>query len=220
MPDPIRIGGFFSPFDTESVIAQLTQARMRAVTQLELKSIQASSRKSALAAVQSTVGKLLSKLAALSALNSVSGRLAAVSGSAVSASTTPSSTLGSFTVDVTKLASATSVAGTPISGGIDAVTSMRESNFGTVPTNGTFTIATATGGAQTFSVGGAAAQNAAILDASNFDMAVTSGTFTVATETGGSAAIVVDVATQSLDDIVTAINNAGIGVAASITAHP
>ena len=94
MSDPIRIGGFFSPFDTESVIAQLTQARMRAVTQLELKSIQASSRKSALAAVQSTVGNLLSKLAALSALNSVSGRLAAVSGSAVSASTTHSSARG------------------------------------------------------------------------------------------------------------------------------
>jgi len=218
MSDPIRIGGFFSSFDTESVIAQLTQARMRAVTRLELKSVQASSRKSALAAVQSTVGNLLSKLNALSGLNSVGGRLAVASGTAVSASTTPSSTLGSFTVDVTKLASATSVAGTPISGGIDAVTSMRESNFGTVPTNGTFTIATATGGAQTFSVGGAAVQSAAMLDAANFDMAVTSGTFTVATETGGSAAIVVDVATQSLDNIVNAINTSGIGVTASITA--
>lgn len=218
MSDPIRIGGFFSTFDTESVIAQLTAVRMRAVNQLEIKSIQASAKKSALATVQSTVGNLLSKLSALSGLNSVSGRLASVSGTAVSASTTPSSTLGSFAVDVTKLASATRLAGTPISGGIDAVTAMRESNFGTVPTNGTFTIATATGGAQTFSVGGAAVQNAAMLNAANFDMAVTSGTFTLATATGGSAAIAIDAATQSLDDVVTAINAAGVGITATITA--
>ncbi len=218
MSDPIRIGGFFSTFDTESVIAQLTAVRMRAVNQLEIKSIQASTKKSALASIQSTVGNFLSKLNALSGLNSVSGRVATVSGSAVSAATTPSSTLGSFTVDVTRLASATSLAGTPISGGIDAATSMRESNFGTVPSNGTFTIATATGGAQTFSIGGAAVQNGALLNAANFDMAVTSGTFTVATATGGSATLNVDVATQSLDDVITAINNAGVGITASVTA--
>jgi flagellar hook-associated protein 2 len=218
MSDPIRIGGFFSTFDTEAVIAQLTQVRMRAVNQLELKSIQASARKTALASIQSAMGNFLSKLNTLSGLNSVSGRTASASGSAVSASATPSSTLGSFTVDVTRLASSTSLAGTPVSAGIDAATPMRESNFGTVPTNGTFTIATATGGSQTFSIGGAAVQSAVTLDSANFDMAVTSGTFTIATETGGSAMLTIDVATQSLDDVVTAINNAGVGIAASITA--
>ena len=218
MSDPIRIGGFFSTFDTEAVIAQLTQVRMRAVNQLEIKSMQASARKSALASIQSAMGNFLSKLNALSGLNSVSGRTASVSGSAVSASTTPASTPGSFTVDVTRLASSTSLAGTPISAGIDAATSMRESNFGMVPTNGTFTIATATGGSQTFSIGGAAVQNAVTLDSANFDMAVTSGTFTIATETGGPATLTIDVATQSLDDVVTAINNAGVGITASITA--
>ena len=218
MSDPIRIGGFFSTFDTEAVIAQLTQVRMRAVNQLEIKSMQASARKSALASIQSAMGNFLSKLNALSGLNSVSGRTASVSGSAVSASTTPASTPGSFTVDVTRLASSTSLAGTPISAGIDAATSMRESNFGMVPTNGTFTIATATGGSQTFSIGGAAVQDAVTLDSANFDMAVTSGTFTIATETGGPATLTIDVATQSLDDVVTAINNAGVGITASITA--
>lgn len=218
MSDPIRIGGFFSTFDTEAVIAQLTQVRMRAVNQLEIKSMQASARKSALASIQSAMGNFLSKLNALSGLNSVSGRTASVSGSAVSASTTPASTPGSFTVDVTRLASSTSLAGTPISAGIDAATSMRESNFGMVPTNGTFTIATATGGSQTFSIGGAAVQNAVTLDSANFDMAVTSGTFTIATETGGPATLTIDVATLSLDDVVTAINNAGVGITASITA--
>lgn len=218
MSDPIRIGGFFSTFDTESVIAQLTKVRMRAVTQLEAKSMQASARKKALASIQSTMGNFLSKLNTLSGLNSVSGRAASVSGSAVSASTTPSSTLGSFTVDVTRLASSTSLAGPPISAGIDATASMRESNFGMVPTNGTFTIATATGGSQAFSIGGAAVQNAVTLDSANFDMAVTSGTFTIATQTGGSATLTIDVATQSLDDVVSAINSAGVGITASITA--
>lgn len=218
MSDPIRIGGFFSTFDTESVIAQLTKVRMRAVTQLEAKSMQASARKKALASIQSTMGNFLSKLNTLSGLNSVSGRAASVSGSAVSASTTPSSTLGSFTVDVTRLASSTSLAGPPISAGIDATASMRESNFGMVPTNGTFTIATATGGSQTFSIGGAAVQNAVTLDSANFDMAVTSGTFTIATQTGGSATLTIDVATQSLDDVVSAINSAGVGITASVTA--
>jgi len=62
MSDPIRIGGFFSSFDTESVIAQLTQARMRAVT----RSIQSVGivRKSALAG-SSRSRNLLSKLNAL-----------------------------------------------------------------------------------------------------------------------------------------------------------
>ena len=36
MSDPVRISGFFSTFDTESVISQLTQVRMNAVTLLEV----------------------------------------------------------------------------------------------------------------------------------------------------------------------------------------
>lgn len=218
MSDPVRISGFFSTFDTESVISQLTAVRQRAVTQLENKGIVAAQKKSALATVQSSVANLLARLKTLSGATSVSGKTASASGSAVAASSTPSSSPGSFTVDVTRLATAARLAGTPISAGIDAATSMRDANFATVPTNGTFTISTATGGSKTFSVGGATAQNAALLNASNFDMAVTSGTFTIATATGGSATLTVDVATQSLDDVITAINSAGVGITASITA--
>jgi len=216
--DPVRISGFFSTFDTESVISQITAIRMRAVEQLEYKSLQATNKKSALASIQSNVSNLLAKLKALTATSSVSGKTATASGTAVSASTTPSSSLGSFTVDVTALATATRLAGTPISAGIDTATSMRESNFATVPTNGTYTISTATGGSQTFSIGGANVQNAALLSAANFDMPVTSGTFTIATATGGSATLNVDVATQSLDDVVAAINASGVGITATITA--
>jgi len=218
MSDPVRLSGFFSTFDTESVIAQITNLRMAKVTQLEIQSAKATAKKGAIGTVQTAVNALLTKLGALSNASSVSGKSAVSSGSAVSVGSTPSSTLGSFTVDVTRLASASRMGGTPFSAGIDTTKSMNESNFGTVPTNGTFTISTATGGAHTFGIGGGTAQSTALLSASNFQQAVTSGNFTIATATGGPATIAVDIATQSLDDIVTAINASGIGVTATITA--
>ena len=41
MADPVRISGFFANFDTESVITQLTNVRMQAVTKLQNQSDQA-----------------------------------------------------------------------------------------------------------------------------------------------------------------------------------
>jgi flagellar hook-associated protein 2 len=216
MSDPVRLGGFFSTFDTEAVITQLTNLRMNAVTQLQIKSAKALGKKSALATVQTAVGSLLSKLSSLANATSVSGKTATSSGTAVSASSTPSSTLGAFTVDVTKLATASKLASNPISAAIDATKSMNESNFGMVPTNGSYTISTATGGVQTFGIGGADVQSAALLNANNIQMAISSGTFTVATATGGSASIAIDATTQSLDDVVAAINAAGVGVTATV----
>ena len=217
MSDPVRIGGFFSTFDTEAVIAQLTNVRMNAVTLLEIKGAKAAAKQSAIATVQSSVAALLSKLNALANASSVSGKVANSSGSAVSASTTPSSLLGSFTVDVTKLASSSKLQGGVVAAAIDATKSMNDSNFGTVPTNGTYTIATATGGAHTFGIGGADVQSAALLSAANTQTAITSGTFTIATATGGSSTLTIDTATQSLDDVVAAINASGIGVTATIS---
>ena len=217
MSDPVRIGGFFSTFDTEAVIAQLTNVRMNAVTLLEIKGAKAAAKQSAIATVQSSVAALLSKLNALANASSVSGKVANSSGSAVTASTTPSSLLGSFTVDVTKLASSSKLQGGVVAAAIDATKSMNDSNFGTVPTNGTYTIATATGGAHTFGIGGADVQSAALLSAANTQTAITSGTFTIATATGGSSTLTIDTATQSLDDVVAAINASGIGVTATIS---
>lgn len=217
MSDPVRLGGFFSSFDTEAVIGQITQLRMNAVTQLEIKNAKAAAKKGAIASVQGAVTSLLSKLNTLANASSVSGKTATSSGTAVSASTTPSSLLGSFTVDVTKLASASKLQGRSISGAINSALSMNASNFGTVPTQGSYTIATATGGAHTFGIGGANAQSAALLSASNMQVAVTSGTFTIETTGGGTAALTIDTATQSLDDVIATINGSGIGVTASVT---
>jgi flagellar hook-associated protein 2 len=215
--DPVRISGFFANFDTESVITQLTNVRMQAVTKLQNQSDQANLKKAALGAVQQAVSALLSKLTALSQAKSVSGTTITSSSASVSASGSPSSQVGSFTVDVTKLATASKMTGSVISAGVDPTKSMNASNFGTVPTKGSFTISTATGGAKTFGVSGADANSSALLTSLNSEVGITNGTFTIATATGGSATITVDTATESLDDVLTAINNAGVGVTATLT---
>jgi len=217
MADPVRIGGFYANFDTEAVISQLTAIRMNKVTLLENKAIREGQKKSALAAIQTSIGSLLSKLNTLSGAASVSGKSAVSGNTAVTVATTPSSLLGQFTVDVTRLASSSRLSGTSFAAAIDSAKPMNESNFGTVPSNGTFTIATATGGSKTFGVGGGAVQSSALLNANNLQLAVSSGTFTIATATGGSSTLTIDATTQSLDDVIAAINGSGVGVTASIT---
>ncbi len=217
MSDPVRLGGFYSTFDTESVITQLTNLRLAAVRQLEIKSAKASGKKSGIASVQTAVTSLLAKLSALSTASSVSGKTAVSSSTAVAASPTPSSQLGQFLIDITKLASSSRLAGSPIAAPIDLTKSMNESNFGSVPTTGTYTIATATGGAKTFGVSGGAVQGAVLLNAANTNLAVSSGTFTIATATGGSSTLTIDITTQSMNAVIAAINGSGIGVTATVT---
>lgn len=216
MSDPVRLGGFFATFDTEAVISQLTDIRMNKVTLLQNKAIREGQKKAAIASIQTAIGNLLSKANTLANASSVSGKSGVSGNAAVSVATTPSSLLGQFTIDVTRLATASKFAGTSFAAAIDAAKPMAESNFGSVPNNGTFTIATASGGSQTFGVGGAAVQSSALLNANNFQMAVTSGTFTIATASGGSSQLTIDATTQTLDDVVAAINGSGIGVTASI----
>ncbi|MCX7616557.1 flagellar filament capping protein FliD [Tepidiforma sp.] len=216
MSDPVRIGGFYANFDTEAVIRQLTAIRMRQVTLLEQKGADNQARKAAVNAVQTAMRAFLDRVKALAAPQSVSGMTATSSGTAVAAAALPGAQPGSFTVSVSQLATATRLQGTPISAGLDATKPMNQSNFGTAPTNGTFTIATQFGGSQTFTVGPAAAQASVSLQSANIDMAVTSGTFTVGTTGGGTAVISIDVTTDSLNDVVNQINSAGVGLTASI----
>ncbi len=218
MSDPVRIGGFYATFDTEAVIRQLTEIRMRQVTLLEQKGAANQAKKNAVNSVQTAMRAFLEKLKALAAPQSVSGMTATASGTAVAVSALPGAQPGSFTVSVSQLATATRLQGTPISAGIDATKAMNRSNFGTAPTNGTFTIATAQGGSQVFTVGPAAVQASVALQSANIEMAVTSGTFTVGTVGGGTQTITIDVTTDSLNDVVNAINSAGVGLTASIVA--
>lgn len=216
MSDPVRIGGFFSSFDTEAVIAQLTKVRQVRIDKLNVEALRADARKAAIADLVTRFSSLLSKVKALSSSTSASGKSTAVSGTGVNAAADPTAAIGSFTVDVTKLATGTSATGSAITAALDAASPLDESNFQTTPTSGAFTIGTSGGGSATIKVGAQAVNSAALLNASNFATAVTSGTFTISTSGGGPAVINVDIATQSLDDIVTAINGSGIGVTASI----
>lgn len=218
MSDPVRIGGFYSTFDTEAVIKQLTAVRMRQVTLLERKDADIKAKKAAVNAVQTAMKAFLDRVKALADQRSVSGMVATASGTGVSVAALPGAQPGSFTVAVNQLATSTRLQGTPISAGIDATKAMNRSNFGTVPTNGTFTIATVGGGTQVFTIGAAAAQTSVALASANIDMAVTSGTFTVGTTGGGTQQITINAATQTLNDVVNAINGAGVGLTASVVA--
>lgn len=177
MADPIRISNFYSSFDTEAIISQLTAVRSVQITKLTSLQTTATMQKTALADLQAKFSSLLMRAGVLSDAASVSGATASVDGSGVSAAAAPGAALGSFTVAVSSLATGTAVTGNAISAGIDA---------------------------------------ASLLKDSNFNIPVAAGTFTIKTATGGSTTITVDPATQSLNDVVAAINGAGIGVTASI----
>jgi len=177
MSDPIRLGGFFSSFDYESVIERLRDARSLVLRRLDVQEAKAQAQKAALADLQGKIASLLNRVKTLTQATSLSGRTASVTGSGVTAAASPTSAIGSFTVTVTQLATGTRVSGTPISAGINSAVPLKEANLA-IP--------------------------------------VSAGTFTIKTADGGSATITVDPETQSLDDILAAINNAGIGVTATI----
>lgn len=177
MADPIRIGGFFSSFDTEAIIERLTAARYIQVQKLSVQEARAGTQKAALADLQSKFTSLLTRATSLSAAASISGKTATVTGTGVTASAGTGAPSGSFSIAVTAVATGTTVNGHSLSAGVDS---------------------------------------SALLQNSNMAIPVAAGTFTVKTATGGSATITVDPATQSLDDVIAAINDAGIGVTATL----
>ena len=177
MSDPIRIGGFFSSFDTEAIIVRMAEARSIVLRRLDVQEAKAAAQKAALGDLQSKFSALLMRTKLLTEVTSLSGKTATVTGAGVTASASPGSARGSFSVSVSALATGTKVNGTSISAGADS---------------------------------------AALLKDSNFAIPVSAGTFTIKTATGGSATITVDPVTQSLDDVISAINSSGIGVTATL----
>ena len=64
MSDPIRIGGFFSTFDTEAVIAQLTRARENVLVRLDVQQTSANAKKTTLSTIQAKQQEISAKQAA------------------------------------------------------------------------------------------------------------------------------------------------------------
>ena len=216
MADPVRISNLFSSFDSTAVLSQLRAARETALTKLDTKSAVAASKKLALQAVGSKFTSLQTALQALTGAASMTSKTVTSSGTAVSATAGTNAPLGTFTVDVNQLATGTKVSGSVISAAPSMTAEIGKAGFAVTPTNGTYTVGTAGGGLRQLSIGGESVQAGAPLSASNFSTAVTAGNFTIATATG-SAVITVDPATQTLNDVVTAINGAGVNVTATIT---
>jgi flagellar hook-associated protein 2 len=217
MADPVRVNGFFSPFDYEAVIRQLTAARQSVLTKLDFQDSTATAKRATLASIQGKFASLLASSLRLSQSSSVTGKNVSTNGTAVSGTATPTATIGTFAVDVTQLATGTKAAGTAITAAIDATSPVGSSNFAVTPTNGTYTIATATGGTRTLTIGAQAAQPATLMNAANFTTVPTAGTFTLTTATGGTATLNIDPATQTLTDVMNAINGTAIGITATIT---
>ncbi|MCC6387488.1 MAG: flagellar filament capping protein FliD [Dehalococcoidia bacterium] len=141
----IRIGNFFSTFDTESVISQLTMLRQGPIRKLETQRKQYTAQKAALGGLQANFAGLLLRSKALTEATSVSGKTSAVDGTGVSAAATPTSALGSFTVNVSQLATGTTAKGTVLSAAVDQASVLNRSNFNIPVSAGSFTIKTSAG---------------------------------------------------------------------------
>lgn len=140
MTDPIRIGGFFAPFDTEAVIQQLTQVREIPLLRMDTNKAIAEARAATLADIESRFISLRTRLQGLTGSLSVSGKTAKVDGNGVTASAGPTAATGTFTVDVLQLATGTTAAGTPISAGVNSSAVLADSGIGTSVTAGNFSI--------------------------------------------------------------------------------
>ena len=175
---PVRIGNFYSSFDTQAVIQQLTAAAEVPINQISQQESGIQQKQNAISQLQTEFAALLSRANTLMDPNSVSAKTATVFGTGVSAAASAAATPGSFSVAVTQIATGTTATGSAL----------------TAPLNAT-----------------------ALLNASNVGTAVTAGTFTIQTPQG-AATITVDPATQSLNDVIAAINaqTTTTGVTASI----
>lgn len=140
MTDPVRVGGFFALFDTEAVLSQLLEARQVPLQRLEVEKALADARKAAVEDLVSKFSSLRTKVTTLAGSFSVSGKTATVSGGGLTATAGPFASIGSFTVDVLKVATGTRATGTPISAGVSAAVPLNEAGLATAVTAGSFTI--------------------------------------------------------------------------------
>ena len=140
MTDPVRIGGFFSLFDTEAVLTQLRRAREVPLHRLEVQKARADARKAAVADLASKFNALRSRTNTLVNSLSVSQKSVDISGSGVTANATASALTGSFTVDVHQIATATRATGVPLSAGVDGNELLSQNTMAEKVTAGSFTI--------------------------------------------------------------------------------
>ncbi|HXS24782.1 MAG TPA: flagellar filament capping protein FliD, partial [Gemmatimonadales bacterium] len=178
--EPVRIGGFYSSFDTQAVVKALAAVAHAPIDSMQKRQDALQQKSLVVARLQTEIAALLSNANKLLLPNSVSGKTTSVTGSGVTASAASNATPGSFTVSVLQIATSTKATGSPLTAALDASSPLAAANLGNVVTAGTFTIKTPQ----------------------------------------GTAVLTVDPVTQSLGDVIAAINAEATttGVTASLKA--
>jgi len=220
----ITFGGLASGIDTNSIIDQLIQIERRPILLAQNRLAQVQQRSDAFGMIASTMSNLLTRAQALAKPETYSARSTSVlakqeDGNKVQAAATAGAAVGTYSITVSALASATTAAGSaPVGAAIDADAALDRAGWGQVLTTGTFSIngttftidpATATSMASAAAVG-ASFDASAMLDSAGLDVAPTTGTFEV-----NGVSINFDAATDSLDDVIRYINASAADVTAS-----
>ena len=222
-PERLFFGGFASGLDTTSIIDALTLVQRRPI-ELALQRVSAiQNRQGALSTINSSLANLLSSLDPLRQTDTVTARLASLPTaddfSKLGVSASSSAAIGSFTVDIDALASASKTTGTGALGqAVSQVLALDEAGFGIAPTAGTFTIdsTTFTIPAPTFTTLASNAtigdtDNTAILNVAGLTIPpAASGTFDI-----NGITITFDSTVDTLDAIMSRINASSAGVAAT-----
>lgn len=180
--EPVRIGGFYSSFDTQAVVKALAAVAQAPIASMQKKQDALQQKSLIVARLQTEIATLLSTANRMLLPDSVSAKTATVTGTGVTASARSNAATGTFNVSVLQVATSTTATGSALTAPLDAASPLNSSNFGTPVTAGSFTIKTGQ----------------------------------------GTAVVSVDPATQSLNDVIDAINaqSATTGVTASLSAGP
>lgn len=223
--DRIFFGGFASGLDTVAIIDALIQVARRPILLAELRLATEQNRQSTLTQIATSLSNLWSQLDDLQDTSIVNSRLSSVTSDTdnagrVIATVDSSAALGSFTVAVIALATATKVvSGISIGAEIDATVKLDDAGFAIPPTAGTFTIAgteftidpdVASTAESASAVGSGVDREATLENALLTIVPDASGTFTI-----NGVQLTYDATIDSIDDVILRITQSSAGVTAS-----
>ena len=222
--DRISFGGIASGLDTNAIIDSLMAIQRRPIEAAQLRLFQQDEKRQALQQVGTAFSSLLGTLDGLRKPSTFTTQGTSVLAQTVDvgkvlATASGSAPLGSFDVDVLQIATSTRVRSATAAGNaINSAVSLDTAGFVDPFVAGTFTInsteftipaATATNIVSAASIG-AGADPAVALNAAGFDIAPTAGDFQI-----NGVTITFDDSLDTLNDVVTRINQSAAGVTAS-----
>ena len=222
--DRIFFGGFASGLDTAAIIDALIAVQTRPILLREQRVAALDNKRAALAQISSSLANLLATLDKLRDASSIAARRADVvdpdDGPKLGLSATSSAAIGSFTVDILSLATATDVTSAAAIGqAISQASPLDEAGLAIDVTAGTFSIdgTEFTIPATTFTTlvsngaTGSGVSTTATLDSAGLTITPdASGSFVI-----NGITLSYDATTDSLDDIIARINSSSAGVTAS-----